>query len=91
MLFEKEVFEDKQIQLDGNQYIGCTFRRCELKFSANASVDLQYCSFEKCKWTFIEAAALTVQFMTALYHGAGEGGKNLIEQTFKNIQRGRQH
>ena len=27
-------------------------------------------------------------FMTALYHGAGEGGRKLIEDTFNNIRKG---
>ena len=45
------------------------------------------CSFENVSWTFEGSAALTLEFLRGLYHGAGEGGKKLIENTFEMIRR----
>jgi len=87
--YENETFEDRVIQLDGNQYINCTFRRCQLQFGGLASVTLESCNFNQCSWTFTEAAARTVNFMIGLYHGTGKGGRDLVEKTFENIRKGR--
>ena len=88
MRFQKEKFKNEPILLDGNEYFGCSFIRCELKFGASGDVTLGGCSFEQCKWSFVDAAARTIQFMMGLYHGTGEGGRKLIDETFKNIQHG---
>lgn len=89
MRYENKVFEDQTIRLDGNEYIGCTFRRCELQFGASAPISLVNNSFgEQVTWSFTDAAAMTIQFMTGLYLGADQGGRKLIENTFDNIRRG---
>jgi transcriptional/translational regulatory protein YebC/TACO1 len=36
---------------------------------------------------FGEAAGNTLSFMSAMYHGMGKGGVELIEATFDNIRR----
>jgi hypothetical protein len=90
MRIEDKTFEDQQVRLDGNEYIKCIFKHCELQFGAMEPVTMVECSFDQCSWSFTGAAALTVKFMTALYHGAGEGGRKLIEQTFEDIRRGHQ-
>ncbi len=85
---EDQVFRDDQIHLDGNRYIRCTFERCVMVFSGVSPVALEGCSFIETTWTFDGAAALTVNFMKGLYHGAGEGGRELVERTFSDIRRG---
>ena len=87
--YKNRTFENKLIQLDGNQYINCTFQDCTLQYGGFGDVKLEGCQFNKCSWSFTDAAARTVQFMSALYYGAGEGGKDLIEKTFENIREGR--
>ena len=90
MEFRDQDFTGQEITLDGNTFTGCTFRNCRVVFRATAPCTLTANSFkENINWTFDGPAALTVQFMTALYHGMGKGGRELIEQTFKNIQGGR--
>lgn len=90
MRIEDKTFEDQPVRLDGNEYIKCVFRRCELQFGGTGAVSMVECAFDRCSWSFTGPAALTVQFMMALYHGAGEGGRDLIERTFEDIRRGRQ-
>ncbi len=87
--FENHKFENTDVRLDGNKYINCTFKRCHLIYGAKGVVTLDGCSFHECKWSFVDAAAMTINFMAGLYHGTGTGGKDLVEKTFENIRKGR--
>jgi hypothetical protein len=51
-------------------------------------VALENCTFDNVTWSFSGPAANTVNFLRALYHGAGEGGKKLVEDTLQNIRKG---
>jgi len=89
MEYRDQTIEKQDVLLDGNTFTGCTFRNCRMIFKGMHPVMLGANHFtENVKWQFDGPAALTVQFMTALYHGAGEGGRNIIEKTFENIRRG---
>lgn len=86
--YENRKFENQVVQLDGNQYIRCTFQGCTLQYGGSEIPTLKDNEFNRCKWEFTDAAERTIKFMIGLYRGAGEGGRELIEQTFKNIRRG---
>ena len=88
MRFVGESYKDKKIDMDFNEFVDCEFTKCELVFHGVGKIGMEGCSFSSVRWTFADAAANTVQFMTALYHGAGPGGKQLIESTFENIRAG---
>jgi hypothetical protein len=45
------------------------------------------CRFENVSWVFEGPAANTLAFLQALYHGMGEGGRKLVDDTFENIRR----
>ncbi len=83
-LYENSTFEGQTMQLDGNEYISCTFRRCHLQYGG-AALKLEGNNFSQCTWAFTDAASRTVNFMMALYH---QGSRELIEQTFENIRKG---
>lgn len=87
MKFEGEVFEERGVRFDGNEFIGCTFRQCNLKYGGSGPVTLESCDFHDCKWAFTGPAQATLNFMTAMYQSS-DWGKHLIEQTFENIKRG---
>ena len=81
-------FSGGKISLDGNEFTRCRFEDVTLVFSAKAPVSLIDCTFgNNVAWAFEGPAALTLAFMNALYHGAGEGGKQLVEKAFENIRR----
>ena len=88
MKAEKSTFSNQEIRLDGEEFVACHFDNCTMLYGGTRQVKLDGCSFNDVKWQFVDASANTLQFMTALYHGAGEGGRKLIEQTFENIKRG---
>lgn len=90
MEFRDKDFSGKDVVLDDGIFTGCTFRNCRLIYRANGPVTLGANHFkENVKWVLDGAAADTVNFMTALYHGAGKGGRDLIENTFNNIRSGK--
>ena len=82
-LYENRTYEDQTMQLDENEYVNCTFRRCRLQYGG-AALKLEGNNFSQCTWEFTDAAGRTVNFMMALYH---QGGRELIEQTFENIRK----
>jgi hypothetical protein len=87
MQFVKSNFAGGKVQLDGNEFIRCRFENTTLVFSAKGPVSMVDCTFaNNVAWTFEGPAALTLAFLNALYHGAGDGGKQLVESTFANIR-----
>lgn len=84
-----QVFHAQRIQLDGKHFESCQFVHTKLVFSGTGRVGLENCIFSGAQWEFSGAAQLTLQFMSALYQGAGEGGSQLIERTFDNVRQGK--
>jgi hypothetical protein len=81
----------EDVLLDGNVFSGCTFHDCRIVYEATAPFSLTACSFkENVEWAFSGAASLTLQFLALLYNEAGEAGRNLVEEAFKQIRSGRQ-
>jgi hypothetical protein len=87
MKFEDKTFKNETIEIDFNHFSKCQFDGCTLVYHGYGIIGMVGCSFNNVSWTFAGAAAQTLQFMRALYHGAGEGGKQLIETTFNNIKK----
>ena len=89
MRFDDTVFTRQTIVLDFNDFQGCTFRECELVVHALGPIGLSSCAFEGSQFVFAGPAATTVRFMAGLYHGGGEGGRDLVERTFDAIRHDR--
>jgi hypothetical protein len=52
------------------------------------SIGLSGCTLTDVKWLFAGAAEKTIRFMSAMYQGNDDDGKQLIEMTFENIRKG---
>lgn len=89
MRVEGRTYVDQEILLDGQEYIGCTFRRVRFVYSAIQQVSLSGNMIEDCTWAFDGPAADTVNFLSGLYNGTGEGGRVIVDATFDNIRKGR--
>jgi len=87
MEFNSKHFKNEEIRLDGNTFIGCSFANCVLVYGGGPLPVMINNSIKDVQWSFAEAASNTVQFMNAIYHGMGEGGRQLIEQTIDNIRK----
>ena len=87
MDFSDKNFKDEKIRMDGNSFVQCRFENCVMEYGGGPPPTMVSCNISKCQWSFTDAASNTVTFMSAIYHGMGDGGRELIEQTFENIRR----
>jgi hypothetical protein len=83
MTFENTSFSNQRVDLDNSVFIGCRFEKCNLVYKGGKPPSLVNCSFGEFRISFEGAAADTLSFITALYHG---GFKPVIETTFDNIR-----
>lgn len=86
MRMEQSTLIGQTINLDSNEYVRCTFKRCRIVFSGTGPVSLIDNSFDECKWAFEGPAAATIQFMTMPYQSGG-GARTLVERTIENMKR----
>ena len=89
MRFQGKKFTNEEVHMDFNQFVACEFVDCQLVYHGYGRIGMDGCSFTNVRWSFSDAAANTLNFMGALYAGAGEGGKKLIDLTFANIKAGK--
>jgi hypothetical protein len=87
MRVEGRTFTNETVDIDFNIFVRCHFDKCTLIYHGSGVVGLEGCSFSQVNWTLADGAANTIKFLTGLYHGAGEGGRNLVERTFDDIRR----
>ncbi len=90
MEFLDRSFVNTREVVDGNRYQNCTFDNCGIVYCGGEIPHVVGCKFDRCVWHFDEAAQRTLQFLHMLYHGMGDGGQAMIEETMKAIRSPRQ-
>ncbi len=83
-------FANQRIDLHGNTYHGCRFEHCELVFDGDRSPTFHDNEFLDCTFVFTGAAVRTLYFLCNIYH-AGEGGREVIEHTLRELREHRLH
>ena len=86
--FNEQEFKDADEVLDGNTYNRCTFTNCRLVYRGGTIPFLRGCQFVRCSLSWEDAARRTLDLLKGMYHGFGEAGHKLVEDTFQNIRRG---
>lgn len=71
--FISNTYKNATVQLDGNNFVRCTFEKCRLEYSGGSPPSLIENSFIDCQWVFNEGAANTATFLRSLVAG-GVGG-----------------
>src|SRR5262245_23133366 len=77
------TFENESVDLDGNEFIDCTFLNCTLHYRGGALPMIIGCSFDRPTFDFRGAAENTKAFLTALLHG---GFRHFVEDTFDTMR-----
>lgn len=90
MNYQGETFENQRVELNGNTYHNCTFINCELVYDGDRSPTFHDNEFVDSVFIFSESALRTLYFLCNMYH-AGEGGKEVVEQTFSDIRNRKLH
>ena len=80
-----KIFRDQRVELSGNRFHDCTFENCELVYRGDPSPTFQDNEFIDSTFVFKDAAIRTLYFLSNIYH-SGEGGKEIVEQTFEDIR-----
>lgn len=85
MKLANQLIDDgRTIDIDDGEFIGCTFRRCTLRYSGAPKVNFASCSFEDgALWQFAGPAANALQILAKIY---AMGATKLIEATFAEIK-----
>jgi len=86
MRYDNKSFFGERIIIDGNEYRGCTFSRCELVFRGEQPLIIVECLFHNPRWIAEGPAANTLKFLAEAYHKMGESGIRMVEDTFNNIR-----
>jgi hypothetical protein len=83
-----KTFINQTVRLDGTRFEDCAFHGCTLVFRGEQPVHIVGCRLEDVKWRFDGPARHTLQFLSQLYQGTGEGGRRTVEATFESIRLG---
>lgn len=67
MQYKDQTFENMDIILDNNEYIGCIFKSCNLHYAGGNSISLENCALEHCRFTLDGCAANTIGTLSAFY------------------------
>ncbi|GAB3103187.1 hypothetical protein G8770_20015 [Aestuariicella hydrocarbonica] len=90
MLYSERTFDGERVVLHGNFYRDCTFKNCELVYDGDPSPTFHNNQFVDSVFVFTGPALRTLYFLGNMYR-AGEGGQEVVEETFNDIKMGNIH
>jgi hypothetical protein len=82
-----KTFANTREIIDNNRYVDCIFNRCTIVYAGGEIPHISGCQFNDCQWQFEDAAERTLVFMKMLYHGTGENGRKMIDETVDILRR----
>lgn len=85
-----ETFKEARIELHGKSFHGCTFENCELVFDGDRPPTFKDNRFVDTSFVFTGAATRTLYLLSNIFH-AGDGGREVIEETFSRIREHKLH
>ena len=85
MIIKNRTYENKKVELDGNEFHNCIFKNCEYIYRGRGGVKMESCTFQgTMNLTFWNQAGDTVQFLKLLY--SQEGFRPFVENVFRFIR-----
>src|SRR5258708_30347960 len=88
--FQSQTFRNESVELSGNRFHGCTFEKCKLIYRGDISPTFKDNQFIDSVFEFADAAMRTIYFLSGMYH-AGNGGREVVEDTFEPIRQDTLH
>lgn len=70
-----KVFEKRAVHLDGEHFMDCEFRECDLIYSGGEVPAFSGSNFDDCRWLFADAAERTLAYVRTI-RAAGHPGLN---------------
>lgn len=84
MRYENLTLTGQRLELDGNEFVGCTLTLCTLIYRGGPVVLMDNSTLNDCNFVFAGAAENTVNFMKGLW-GIGKEGRAIVQATFESI------
>jgi hypothetical protein len=84
-VIEGKMFGAEEIAVDGKRYRKCSFKGSTLVFRGLRPVEFSNSTFMGVTFRLDGPAALTINFLTALYH-SGEGGRELVNGVLARLR-----
>lgn len=85
--FHEQTFEHKEIVVDGNAYLGCTFIDCVISYSGGGTGRFSANRFTRCEWRFKGPAWTTLKYLRWLYNGGGDFPHDVATRLIEFIQK----
>lgn len=82
--YRGKTFENCIVDLDGTEFIECSFRRSVVRYSGGELPAMVQCSFFETTFSVDQAAARTVKFLKAM-SSPGSGLQAVVRETFGAI------
>lgn len=86
MVISGQAFQGETISLDGQRFDHCDFMNCILVIRGEQVFQLSSCRMFGSTFRFDGPAVTTISVMKMLYHGMGDGGKQIIEALIDQIR-----
>src|ERR1700730_5689922 len=83
--YQNHTFRNESVELSGGWFHGCTFENCKLIYRGDLSPTFKDNHFIDSVFEFADAAMRTIYFLSGIYH-AGNGGREVVEDTFERIR-----
>jgi hypothetical protein len=90
MHHHSQSFKGERIELHGKSFQDCTFENCELVFDGDRPPTFKDNRFIDTVFVFSGPATRTLYLLSNIFH-AGDGGREVIEQTFSDIREHKMH
>lgn len=87
MKYQKQIINDQQVLLDGNEFRECKFVNCHILYAGIMPPVLINNEFDTCTFGFTGPAQNLINFMSAMYQG-NPGFQKLAENMFDAIRKG---
>src|SRR6266508_1854436 len=82
------TFQGSSFDLAGMRFEDCHFIQCQFIYQGDPFVDFTNCTFKQCDWVVDGPAENTLVFLSKVYRGFGDEGRNLVESVFNSIRDG---
>ena len=83
MKYSNKTFADRSEDLDGNEYLNCSFERCKLMYCGGPIPRFDTCAFNASSFMFEKGAGNALEFLRELYHA---GLNQNVEALFADIR-----
>jgi len=84
----RQTYRNQKVLIDGQHFEDCLFEKCLLEYAGTEEVAFVSCTLRDVDWSFIGPAANTINFLSSLYNGFGEGAQRVVEELFQSIRSG---